>query len=139
MALDALSVLIGTWEITGRTFDASEDNIAGSTVIEAILDGTVLQMKGRMRFNDRELESLEIVWRDPVTGGFAAHVYSTMGAPLVYRWECDGKTLVHAGAGATFTGTISADGTTITGSWNPDPGQPVHAGAAYEAVMRRIT
>ena len=139
MTLEALSVLVGTWDITGRSFDASEDNIAGSTVAQPILGGTVLQLTGWMRVGDTRIESLELVWPEPERGDFAAHVYSGAGAPSAYRWERHGMTLVHAGQGATFTGTISPDGSTIRGRWSPDPGQPVHAGAAYEATMRRVT
>ena len=46
--------------------------------------------------------------------------------------------MTHAGSGATYSGTISEDGATITGGWQPDPGQPVEPGSAYDAVMRRV-
>ena len=138
MSIDPLGVLIGRWDIVGRSADADHDNIRGYVEIEPILDGDVLQFTGTMRVNDATLESLELVWADP-TGGFAAHVYSGPGAPLDYRWDRRGVTVTHAGAGATYTGTISEDGSTITGRWQPDPGQPAHAGSAYDSTMVRRT
>jgi len=135
-SVEPLAALIGRWDIIGRSVGADHDNIHGDVQIEPILDGNVLQLQGTMRVDDTELQSLELVWPDP-TGGFAAHVYSSSGEPLDYRWERHGPTLVHAGAGATYTGTISEDGSTITGSWQPDPGQPAHAGSAYDSTMVR--
>jgi hypothetical protein len=41
--------------------------------------------------------------------------------------------------GQTYTGTVSPDGATITGTWQPDPDRPDMADAAYDATMRRIT
>ncbi|HWW44148.1 MAG TPA: DUF1579 domain-containing protein, partial [Acidimicrobiia bacterium] len=109
----------------------------GTTRVGSILGGHLLQLTGTMRVDDVDIESLELVWPDPA-GGFGAHVYSSSGEPLEYRWARDGSTLTHAGSGATYTGTISHDETTITGHWRPDAGQPATAGSAYDAVMRRI-
>jgi len=139
MSIEPLAFLVGTWEITGRGFDADKDNVVGTTTVTPILDGGMLQLAGTIRVGDLEVDGLELVWPDPDTGDFGAHVYSKTGPPIPYRWARPGPaTLVHAGAGATYTGTISADGTVITGSWVPDPGQPVHPGSAYDAVMRRV-
>jgi hypothetical protein len=138
MSIEPLAVLVGTWEITGRSFDADKDDIVGTTTVTPILGGSMLQLAGRMRVGDTEIDGLELVWPDPATGDFGAHVYSPMGPPVPYRWARNGSTLVHAGSGATYTGTISDDGTVIAGSWVPDPGQPVHPGSAYDAVMRRV-
>jgi hypothetical protein len=136
MSVEQLAVLIGRWDIVGRSVGADHDNIRGEVEITPILDGGVLRLTGTMRVDDTELESLELVWPDP-DGGFAAHVYSSSGQPLDYRWERHGTTLIHAGAGATYTGTISENGSTITGSWLPDPGQPAHPGSAYDSTMVR--
>jgi hypothetical protein len=139
MSIEPLKVLVGTWEMTGRSFDADKDNVFGTVTGTTILDDSVLQLAGTIRVGDTEIESLELIWPEPETGDFGAHVYSSMGPPIPYRWARTGaSTLLHAGSGATYHGTISADGATITGSWAPDPGQPVHAGSSYDAVMRRI-
>lgn len=137
MTMEPLSVLIGSWDIVGRSLGRPHDNIRGTTRVVPILRGQVLQLTGTMRVDDAEMESLELVWADP-TGNFAAHVYSSSGEPLTYRWSRDGATLIHAGSGATYTGTISHDEATISGHWHPDPGQPATAGLAHDAVMRRV-
>jgi len=137
VGLEPLAFLIGSWEIVGRSDGVDHDNIRGRVAIRPILDGQVLELTGTMRVNDVEMESLELVWPDPA-GGFAAHVYSSSGEPRPYRWDRAGTTVTHAGSGATYSGTISEDGATITGRWQPDPGQPVEPGSAYDAVMRRV-
>jgi hypothetical protein len=139
VGLEQLEILVGTWEVTGRTPDAATDDISGTSVFEPILGGAVLQMRGTMRFNDTEFDTLELIWHDARTGDCPAHVYSSEGAPLSYRWARTGpRVLTHSGLGATFTGTISEDGNTITGGWRPDPDQEAHPGSSYDAVMRRI-
>jgi hypothetical protein len=137
MTITELDVLVGSWEITGRTASADHDDITGDLVVTSLLDGQLLQLNGSMRVRGSQMHSVELIWRDETTPGFAAHVYSGSGAPLDYRWDRDGNTLIHAGLGMTYTGTVSADGATITGSWQPDPDRPDMAGAAYDATMRR--
>jgi hypothetical protein len=133
-----LDVLLGSWELTGRTRKADHDDITGDLTATRMRNGQLL-LHGSMRVRDTEIHSLELVWRDDAAAGFAAHVYAGAGAPLDYRWSRDGDTLTHAGLGMTYTGTISPDGATITGSWLPDPDRPDMADAAYDATMRRIT
>jgi hypothetical protein len=137
MSVAELDVLIGSWELTGRSKDSDHDDIAGSMVGRPILDGNVLELTGTMRVGSLELPNLELIWADPA-GGFGSHVYGTSGVPLEYRWSRDGSTLIHAGLGATYTGKISPDGMVIDGGWRPDPGQPAHAGSYYDATMRRV-
>ncbi|MGF0320955.1 hypothetical protein [Nocardia fluminea] len=91
-----------------------------------------------MLVDDTGIHRLELIWPDETISGFAAHVYSGSAAPLNYRWSRQGDTLVHAGLGMTYTGTISSDGVTITGAWSPDPDRPDMADAAYDATMRRV-
>ncbi|MEU4837690.1 hypothetical protein [Nocardia testacea] len=134
-----LDVLLGSWELSGRTRGADHDDITGDLTATRILDGRLLHLIGSMRVQGTEIRSLELIWPDESASGFFAHVYSGSGAPLNYRWTRYGDTLLHAGLGMTYTGTISPDGTTITGSWQPDPDHPDMADAAYDAVMRRVT
>lgn len=138
MTLDDLDVLLGAWELTGRTHRSDRDDITGAVTVTRILDGGLLQLLGSMRVGDTEIRSLELIWPDEASAGFAAHVYSGTGAPLDYRWARQGDKLVHAGLGMTYTGTISADGAVITGTWLPDPDRPDMAEAAYDATMRRV-
>ncbi|WP_020667747.1 hypothetical protein [Amycolatopsis nigrescens] len=134
-----LDVLLGSWKLTGRTHKADHDDITGELTATRILPGPLLHLSGSMRFRDTEIHSLELIWPDEPTSEFAAHVYSGSGAPLNYRWSRDGDTLTHAGHGMTYTGTISPDGATITGTWLADPDRPDMADAAYDATMHRIT
>jgi len=137
MELDALDVLVGKWEITGRTLDADKDNVSGEMSGERILNGKVLELRGVMRFSGGQMETIELIWPDG-DGGFRAHVYSDDSGPVEYRWERDGVRLTHAGSGATYTGMISNDGLVIAGGWRPDGDSADETGNAYDATMRRI-
>jgi len=132
-----LDILLGSWTITGRTRDSDVDDVTGDLVATALLDGRLLQLLGGLAFKGTRTESVELIWAGDDEPGFAAHVYSGAGKPLDYRWSRDGDTLTHAGLGMTYTGTISADGTTIAGTWRPDPDRPDMAEAEYQATMRR--
>jgi hypothetical protein len=151
MTLERLAPLVGTWEITGRPLDSRANNITGRVAIEPILKGHFLQVRGTMTFNNFEMVSLELIWHRPASDTFLAHVYSSMrDAQIDYRWERRGATLIHSGAGATYTGEISqgsptnhtgdqvAEEKTDTGGWRPDPGTDACDGAAYDAIMRRV-
>jgi hypothetical protein len=139
MSIDDLAPLIGTWEITGRSYNKDTDNVSGTNTFRPILDGKMLQMTGTTKVGDFEVEAIEIIWFDKETGDFPAHAYNPLGPPDDYRWARTGPdTLTHAGNGATYTGTISADGRTITGAWAPDPGSPTNPVTSYEATMRRV-
>jgi hypothetical protein len=137
MSLEPLHVLVGTWGLSGRSPDAETDDVSGRLDVRPILGGHVLELRGTIRVGDVEVESLELVWADPA-GGFRSHVYSAAGAPTDYRWDRVGDTLVHIGSGATYTGTITDDGDTISGGWRPDPGQPAQPGSTFDATMRRL-
>ena len=82
MSIEPLAVLVGRWDIVGRSADADHDNISGYVEVEPILGGNILQLTGTMRVDEATVDSLELVWADP-TGGFAAHVYSGPGSPLL--------------------------------------------------------
>ncbi len=138
MSIDELDVLVGSWRITGRSKGSDRDDVSGDLHARRILGGHVLELTGTMRVGDLELPDLELVWPDEDSGGFGSHVYSTSGVPLAYSWRRAGATLIHAGQGATYTGTVSEDGTIIDGAWRPDEGQPAHPGSDYHATMHRL-
>ena len=54
-----------------------------------------------------------------------------------YRWNVQGTQVTHWEATSKYTGTLSADGQTLTGGWRPNPGAPMSEGSAYDAVMTR--
>lgn len=138
-SIEALDVLIGRWEMVGRSFNSERDNVSATVTGSTLLNGTLLQLAGTISIGDFTLDTMELVWADKSTGEFSAHAYSPLSEPVPYTWARTGpNTLRHAGAGATYHGTISDDGKTITGAWEPDPGQPKHAGSAYTATMRRV-
>lgn len=137
--LDALQPLIGTWEMTGQTLGDEPIQVRGTTTIAWAVEGAVLTSTGEMQAGDFRVGSLEVVWQEPDRDDLPAHVYGGGAAPLEYRWDVDvDGTFVHAGGGATYRGTLSADGRTLTGGWRPDPGAEVQPGSAYDVVMRKI-
>ncbi|MHB8626603.1 MAG: DUF1579 family protein [Aggregatilineales bacterium] len=138
-ALKRLDKLVGTWELKGHTLDSKEDNITGWTTFEWLPGGFFLQLRGELDFKGFKVQSLEVVGYDASTKDFPASVYSTMsGDPLPYRWDVQGNTVTHSGAGAKYTGTFSDDGNTLTGGWRPDEGVEKTDGRAYDATMTRV-
>lgn len=138
-ALKRFDILIGTWNLTGRTLDATEDNITGWNTFAWMPGGFFLKIEGEINFKGFVIQSLEIIGYDPQRQIFPASVYSSMsGDVFPYTWDVQGNTVIHKGFGATYTGTLSADGTTLIGGWRPDAGTPAMEGSAYDAVMRRV-
>jgi hypothetical protein len=138
MEIAALDLLIGTWTTTGRSAGSDHDDITGELSATSVLGGRMLQLLGSMHVGGTRIDSFELIWHDPDREDLPAHVYSGNGAPLDYRWDIDGNTLLHAGLGMTYTGVISADRSTITGSWRADPDRQDMIEANYDAVLRRI-
>jgi hypothetical protein len=137
MTINDLDVLIGSWQLTGRTTDADHDDISGEMTATPLLGGRMLQLVGFMQFGGSRTESLELIWHDDAEDRLVAHVHSGSGPPLDYRWRRDGDVLTHAGFGMTYTGTIGTDAATIAGTWRADPDRPDMVGAEYYAAMRR--
>jgi hypothetical protein len=66
-------------------------------------------------------------------------VYSNIsGDALSYEWDVQDNSVIHSGLGAKYTGILSEDGNTLTGSWRPDRATESTDGNAYDAVMTRI-
>jgi len=138
-AMKRLDKLVGTWNLTGRTLDSDSDNIKGWVTIEWLPGGHFLQLRGETEVMDMKVQSLEIIRYDPSTKKFPSTVYANLGGePLPYEWDVQGDTVIHSGAGATYTGTFSEDGRTLTGGWRPDAGSTESPGNAYDAVMIRV-
>jgi hypothetical protein len=138
-ALQRLERLVGTWDIKGRTLGSTGDNIRGKVTIEWLPGGFFLQLRGEMQVGEFAVWSLEIVGYDPSAETFPSAVYSDMGGtPVPYQWDIQGKTLMHSGAGAKYTGTFSQDGNTIIGGWRPVGDQEATEGNAYDAIMTRV-
>ena len=139
-ALARLEPLIGTWRLTGRTLDATEDNITGRVNIEWLPGGFFMVQRGEIAMPSFGLtvQSLEIIGYDPSSDTFRSTVYSDMdGMPATYFWDVQGKVVTHWTAGSKYTGAFSEDGKTLTGGWRPEGG-PGTPGSAYDATMIRI-
>ena len=138
-ALKRLEVLVGKWKMKGRTLDSKEDNMTGELTGEWIAGGFFLQLTGWIRFKGFEVQSVEIIGYDPVKKIFPSIVFANMeGNPIPYQWDVQGNTVTHSGLGATYKGTISDDGNTITGGWRPDEGVEPTDGKAYDMTMYRV-
>ena len=143
-ALKRFEKLVGTWDMQGRTPDATEDNIFGWNMFEWLPGGFFLQSRGEIDFRGFKLHSLELIGYDPASHAFPSRVYSSMSGDISpYYWDVQGDTVTHWMETSKFTGTLSADGRTLTGGWRPLPGQQ-SAGTVgedddnYDVVMTRI-
>jgi len=138
-ALKRLERLVGTWKLTGRTFDSRADNIRGKVTIEWLPGGFFLQLRGTIRMEGLEVQSLEIVGYDAKAKNFSANVFSNLdGAPAKYYWQVKGDRVTHWTKGSRYTGTFSKEGQMLSGGWRPEKGQKDTAGSAYDAVMTRV-
>lgn len=138
-ATKRLEKLVGTWVLTGRTLDATEDNITGQVTIEWMPGGFFLEQRGEIEMMGFSVKTLEIVGYDPETDTFPSHVYSNMaGDPLPYKWDVQGDLVTHWTKGSKYTGTFSKDGKALSGGWRPDAGIEPTAGNAYDATMTKV-
>jgi hypothetical protein len=136
-SLAELAVMVGKWRMTGRSVGLDHDNIEGEIAIRWLAEPQVLALVGSISFDGESIESVEIVWFDPDSQRGLAHAYGA-GQPLDYWWDINGSTLRHGDNGSTYTGTISEDGSTITGGWRAEPGTEPTPQTDYGVVMRRI-
>lgn len=138
-ALKRLERLVGTWYMTGRGPNASRDTIIGTSKFEWLPGGFFLQVTGEIEIDGFKFWSLEIIGYDAAIDAFTSNVYSSMeGLVRVYHWDFQGDILTHWEETSKYTGTISADGNTITGGWRPNPGEASHEGNTYDATMTRV-
>ena len=137
-ALRRLDVLVGAWEMRGRTLDSQEDNFFGRVTIEWLEGGFFLLLRGEIDFMGFKLSSLEIVGYNPMTKMFPAQVYSSMsGSVSRYFWDVQDDTVTHWTAGAKYTGKLSKDGKVLAGGWRPEEGFDSSPGNTYDATMIR--
>jgi len=136
--LRRLNGLVGSWRLSGRTFNSPRDDIRGKVVVEWLPGGHLLQLRSEIRVGKFTVQSLEIVSFDPVSKAFPSFVYTNVDqVPLKYSWKVQGGTVVHSGLGATFTGTWSDRGRILSGAWQADPGVAPSPQNTYTAKMTR--
>lgn len=137
-ALKRLDKLVGTWTMTGRTFDADHDNITGWNRFEWLPGGFFIESRGEINFNGTLFSSIEIIGYDPATDTFPSTVYSNFsGEPASYHWDVQGDTVTHWENTSKYTGKLSEDGKTLSGGWRANQGAALSEGSNYDAVMTR--
>jgi hypothetical protein len=138
-ALRRLDRLVGTWRMEGRTADATEDNVRGTTTYRWLNGDSessfFLLQDMEMEYDGTPIRSHELIGYDSSTEAFSSSVYSNMAPdPWPYQWDVRGDELTisieHGPMAATFKGTFSRDGATITGSG-------AHTPAPTKRSMRR--
>ncbi len=141
-ALKALDMFVGTWQVTGRTLGAEEDNVAGTLRFEWLPGGFFLQQHVELDFGGMQIEGLELIGYNADTGRFPSTVFSNMfGQPIPYEYEVDGRAVTirtELAGGATYTGSFSDDGDTASGGWRPNPGADGPGNVAYDIVGTRV-
>lgn len=138
-ALKRLEILVGKWELRGRTLAAKEDNITGWTTFAWMLGGFFLEARGEINFKGDVIQSLEIISYNPVSKTFPSYVFSNLsGSVLPYFWDVQGNTVTHWMESSRYTGTLSADGNTLSGGWRPLAGTKASDESTYDAVMTRV-
>ena len=138
-ALKRLERLVGTWHMTGRTLTSDRDDFSGTSTFEWLPGGYFLQTTGKIEMPGLNHWSMEIIGYDEKIDAFTSTLYTSMeGVTRVYHWDFQGDTLTHWEETSKYTGTISADGKTITGGWRPFEGIESHPGNTYDATMTRI-
>jgi len=138
-ALNRLNILIGTWNLKGRTLDSKSDDVTGWNTFEWLPGRFFLKSFGEINFKGFVIKSIEIIRYDQKKNTFPSIVYSNVsGDALSYEWDVRGRSIRHSGLGAKYSGTISKDGNTLTGSWRPDKDKETAEESAYDAVMTRV-
>jgi uncharacterized protein DUF1579 len=142
-AIQRLDRFVGTWEITGRTLDAEEDNVSGRLTFEWLPGGFFLQQRVQIDFMGLDIRGLEIIGYDPATGRFPSTVYSNLvGVPIPYEYDVQGDKVTirtELAGGATFTGTWGGDGSSMSGGWRPDEGKEGPGNVAYDISGHRAS
>ena len=134
-ALNALDMMVGTWDLIGRDFITKEE-IAGQSTFEWLEDGFFLVHRFKIGYASREFKGIELIGYDEKSGHLKTRVYSNQGAdPLEYTWEVDEETFTNwfgdVGSSNRYKGKFSKDKNTLIGQWE-------WPGGGYEATMVRI-
>jgi hypothetical protein len=140
-ALKRLERFVGTWNVTGRTLDAEEDNVSGRFTFAWLPGGFFLQQRTELDFAGYQVQGLEVIGYDPATDRFPSTVYSSMvGVPIPYEYDVQGDQVrirTELNGGATYTGSFSPDGDSGSGGWRPDPGAGP-GNVAYDITTTRV-
>lgn len=131
--LKSLEALMGTWQVSGGT--------QGQIRYEWMEGGFFLIQHIDMQSDGRPIKGLEIIGHLQIFGAepsaeIWSRYYGSTGETFDYVYEMEGNTLTiwggAKGSPAYYTGTFSADGTTLSGEW-VYPG-----GGGYQSTAVRI-
>lgn len=141
--LKNLEPLAGTWEMSGRTDGATNDNVTGKINFEWLPGGFFFKQHAQINFMGMEIDSLEIIRHDPETNSLKSFVYSNMSPmPLPYEWEMQDRKLTisvkYGPMDATMHGELSEDGKTFTSSWGPNEGADPAVNIPYSISGHRV-
>jgi hypothetical protein len=123
--LRALGRLVGTWELSG--------DVGGTVTYEWMEGGFFLIQHIDL---GPEAKGMEIIGHERPLGAepsmdINSRFYSGTGDTLDYTYELEGDTLTiwfgERGSPAYYEGTLSEDGSTLTGAWH-------YPGGGYEAI-----
>jgi hypothetical protein len=141
-ALTRLERFVGTWNVTGRTLDAEQDNVSGRLSFEWLPGGFFLQQRTELDFAGYQVKGLEVIGYDPATDRFPSTVYSSMvGVPIPYEYDIQGDQVTirtELNGGATYRGSFSEDGNSGSGGWRPDSGAGP-GNVAYDITTTRVS
>ena len=115
----ALAPFIGTWQTTGATRASAGES---SHRIEAVdtyewMEGGYFILHRIESKKPTAFTGLEVIGAD-AGGGYFLHHYDSNGARIVSKGEIAGREWRVVAKTERFTGTISEDGQTISGSWD---------------------
>jgi hypothetical protein len=134
--LQALEVMVGTWDLKGRDFTTKEE-IRGTSTFEWLEGRFFLVHKFNFDYAGRRFAGVEYIGYDEKSGHLKTHVFSSQNpAPLEYTWEVDEHTFTNwfgdVGSDNHYKGKFSEDRNTLIGQWE-------WPGGGYEATMTRLS
>jgi hypothetical protein len=125
-ALARLAVLVGEWRIVPRFKDAPPADIGGRVVFEWMPGMRFLIQRWEVPVPEAP-DGLAVIGADPESdGSFLQHYFDSRGVARVYKMSFDdgiwqlrreSPDFSPLDFAQRYTGTLSDDGTTISGSW----------------------
>lgn len=121
LALKALEVMVGTWDLAGRDFNTNAE-IRGQSRFEWLEGGFFLVHRFHFDYAGRAFTGIEYIGYDEKSGHLKTHVFSNQNpVPLEYTWEVDEITFTNwfgqTGSDNRYKGRFSEDRNILVGQW----------------------
>ena len=134
-ALNALEIMVGTWDLQRRDFNTNAE-IRGQSTFKWLEGGFFLVHRFSFDYAERKFTGVEYIGYDQKSDQLKTHVFSNDGPdPLEHTWEVTEQTFTNwygdVGASNRYKGKFSEDSNTLIGQWE-------WPGGGYEATMTRI-